>query len=168
MYFMKKTLILIILSFLFLNVKAEIRLNIQLLSETDTSFNVLIKATNISETDSFLFYQFDKESLCGAILNIDFINAKTEKIHEYFPCEWIYDIDRIILGKENSILLLPNESFEKEFILNLEDISPFLENDIYIIEVSINYENGNFESEMDYDIFKGYSKSNSIEISNSK
>jgi len=162
---MKKTLILIILGFLFLNLKAEIRLNIQLLSETDTSINVLIKATNISETDSLLFYQFDKESLCGAILNIDFINVSNDRTHEYFPCEWIDDIDRIILRKTNSILLLPNESFEKEFVLNLSDISPYLENEIYFIEAFIDYKNGNFESEMDYDIFKGFSKSNRIEIS---
>ena len=165
---MKKTLILIILSFLFLNVKSEISLNIQLLSETDSSINILITATNLSETDSVLFYKFDTVSFCGSILNIDFIGVDSEKRHEYFPCSWIDDIDRIILRKENSILLLPEQSYEKEFVLKLVDISPFLENDNYFIESFIDYENGNFESEMVYDIFKGYSKSNRIEISNRK
>lgn len=161
---MKKTLILIILSFLFLNVKAEIHLNIQLLSETDTSISVLITATNMSETDSILFYKYDNESFCMSLLNIDFIGAENEKRHQYFPCSVIYDIDRIILGKENSVLLLPKESFENEFVLNISNISPYLDNEKYFIEASIYYENGNLESEIDYDIFKGYSKSNRIEI----
>ena len=126
-----------------------------------------IKLKNIVDIKRFqncTYDEYDNESFCGAILNIDFFSAKNEKRHEYSPCLEIYDIDRIILGRENSILLLPKESFEKEFVLYFSDISPFLENDNYYIKAFIEYENGNFVSEMDYDIFKGYSKSNRLLI----
>lgn len=49
--------------------------------------------------------------------------------------------------------------------MNSNDVSPLLEKGKYFIEVNINYENGNIESESIDKILKGSSISNRIGIS---
>lgn len=161
---MKKVLTLIFVSFLFFNVHAGIDLKIQLISETDSTIDISITATNTSEKDTILFYKFESKSICMGILNIDFIEANNGKIYEYSPCAWVTDIDRIILGDKNSVVLKPRESYKHVFNMNLNQVSPYIKKGKYFLEANIIYEYGNFESELPYEIFRGSSISDRIEI----
>jgi len=78
------------------------------------------------------------------------------------------DIDQITLGKYNSVILKPGESYLLELKMKLKEIAPFLKNTKYFIEANLSYEYGNFVSELKHEIFKGIVKSNRIEITNCK
>jgi len=147
---------------------AQINLGIKLLSQNKREIKILITATNTNEKDSILFYTPIEESICMSLLNINFIESETAKIHEYFPCTWMTDIDQITLGKYNSVILKPGESYLLELKMKLKEIAPFLKNTKYFIEANLSYEYGNFVSELKHEIFKGIVKSNRIEITNCK
>lgn len=166
---MKKTLLTIffLLGFSFIS-NAEVGLKIKLLSKKDSAIKLLITASNTSEINTLLFYKPTEKSFCMSLIDIFFIGRQTGKRHEYDKCKVIYDIDQITLDIKNSILILPGESFQIEIKINLKDISPSLENAEYFIETNLSYEYGNFVSESEYKIFKGFAKSNRILINNKK
>ncbi|NOU62001.1 hypothetical protein [Marinifilum caeruleilacunae] len=164
---MKKTLsILLILTSFSIHCHAKINLGIKLLSQNKRAIKILITATNTSEKDSILFYTPNKEDICMSLLSVYFIEQETKKIHEYFPCSWITDLDHINIVKANSTLLHPGQSYEFELNMKRKDISPFLKKNKYDIEVSLSYNYANFVSQLKHEIFKGDLKSNIIVISN--
>lgn len=162
--------VIMLIPFLSFKCYAQLDLKIHLLSQNKSTITLKLTSTNRSSNDTILFYVPEESMLCMSLLQINFVNIQNGDNHEYSPCTTIYDIDRILLDKENSFLLLPNDSDSVNMELKLKDVSPYLKKGRYKVIVSLAYEYRNLEhqldSELDYPIFRGAVKSNEIEIKN--
>ena len=158
--------LLILLIFWTIQDKSTISLRTELLKQSNSKIHIKITATNTDSLngDNILFYTLDKEDVCMSILNIDFINKEGGKPHEFFPCTWMTDIDRITLNQTNSVILKPGDSYIFNLEIDYDDVSPFLEEGNYSIVTSLDYEVGNFQTDFDNQIFRGYLTSNELEL----
>lgn len=92
---------------------------------TDIVVNILI--SNYTE-DIIRTYIPQINDLCNGIIKITFIDKSTKpySIHNVFPCNWIADLDLIILNDSNSIILNSNDTYQQKLIINNKYILPKL------------------------------------------
>ena len=108
---------------------------------------LFLKIENIGD-ETITVYKPNIEDVCSSILKIKFIDTKTNKTHELFPCEQIIDLDQIILNSTNMIHLNPNEIFIKPIKFKLRDISPFIRKGYsYKVFLEFNLKNVDFVAE---------------------
>ncbi len=156
----------VIIYFLSLSCHGQIKLELEVQSETRDSIKINITSTNTSTTDTLIFYTPTESSFCVRVINIDFIQVGTNKEHSYFPCDWISDLDHILLNNSNSVLIPPSDSFSFIMNLNKQEISPHLKRGKYKMKASLNYGYGNFKLESDskHSVFHGNVTSNDLVV----
>jgi hypothetical protein len=152
--------------FLSLSCHGQIKLGLEVLLETRDSIKIKITSTNTSTTDTLIFYTPTEESFCVTVINIDFIQIGTNKEHSYFPCDWIADLDHILLNNSNSVLIPPSDSFSFNMSLDKKGIRPHLKKGKYRMKASLNYGYGNFKLESDskHSVFNGNATSNDLVV----
>lgn len=147
---------------------AQVKLELELLSESKDAINIRLTSTNTSSIDTLLFYKPTAESFCATVISIDFRQTGTNKEHAYYPCTEILDLDHILLHKSNSILIPPTDAYVFEISLKKKEISPYLIKGEYSMQASLYYGYGNFKSVLEpkYSIYRGTTTSNEVLIYN--
>jgi hypothetical protein len=149
-----------------LSCHGQVKLRMELLSESRDSIKIKITSTNTSRTDTLLFYTPTESSFCVTVLSIDFNQVGTNKGHSYFPCNEMVDLDHILLNKTNSVLIPSSDSYSFIMSLDKKGISPHLKKGKYRMKASLYHGYGNFKLESDtkFSIFRGNTTSNDVII----
>lgn len=150
-----------LLSFNMLAQKSELYLLIRDLDLSRDSLGFSLEINNISD-QSWTIYKPDSKDICNSILKLRFISKDEFHEHEIFPCEYIIDLNSIMLNCTNSINLNPNDIFIQKFKFGINQITPYLEKNFnYSFFVELNLGDILFESDLK-NIFKKNLKSSRI------
>jgi hypothetical protein len=105
-----------------------------------------IQVVNKSQ-DTILFYRPRLEDICSSILRIYAISkTHTNKYYYLYPCEATIDLESIYIDQNNSIFLLEEQCFYFKLSFKLEDFSPHLALDSYLLYFELNYSIANLKS----------------------
>jgi hypothetical protein len=157
-YDMRVILVSLLFPFVFLSLNASAQegavqlkvINIKLEGK-ELLFNVQV----VNNSGALIkIYKPGISDICNSLLRIKFVSLNEEsRIHFVNPCTEVVDLDTIILKDENSIFLDSGEYLGKVFPFSVEDISPFLKEGSYKVQIELNYSNAEFEGETD-NLFK--------------
>lgn len=117
----------------------------------------MVISNNSEETIKTYIPQIN--DFCNGIIKITFNDiTKPQSNHNFFPCNWIGDLDIIILNDSNCIILNSNDSYQHKLIINKKYISPKLKKgNSYLVQIKWLFRTVSFNS---YNVFNDDVKSN--------
>ncbi len=94
-------------------------------SNSDILVSILISNNSKDIIKTYVPQIYD---LCNGIFKITFKDdSKPYYIHNVFPCNWVTDLDLIIVNDSNSITLKSNDKYQQNLIINKKFILPKLQ-----------------------------------------
>jgi hypothetical protein len=111
--------------------KKDVNIEIVECKSLNSDIVVSILISNYTE-DIIKTYIPQINDLCNGIIKITFIDkSKPYSNHNVFPCNWIADLDLIILNDSNSIILNSNDTYQQKLIISKKFIVPKLHKGSY-------------------------------------
>lgn len=110
-------------------------------------------------------YKPQIEDICTSLVRIKFISQVNKNIGIVYPCQEVIDLESILINNENAIFLDIGEYFGVIMSFSCEEISPYLVEEIYDVQVELNYTLTQFIGDTQ-NLFKGDLKSNLFSVVN--
>jgi|GEM_PF-4286879 len=127
-------------------IKPELEININSIVVKNDSTIVEIIIENKGK-ENICLYKPSLDDICYGIFKVFAysINDTTAK-YELLPSTTTIDLDSIYLNKENTIILLQDESFKTVIKFSNNKYSPFIKSGIYKMAIELNYKDVVFDS----------------------
>ncbi|WP_460575796.1 hypothetical protein [Hymenobacter coalescens] len=96
----------------------------------------------VSTADSaVIFYKPEEWNFCASLIYVGFEDCRSKVHGYYFSCKDVMDLDRVIITKQNSVVLRPNQPYQLRMKLKLSRIYPVLKSKhCYAVKLRINHE----------------------------